>query len=46
MMIKALLRHSIPDCINTAYRAMREKDKVLKWKVSKPTVVDKKHKMK
>ncbi|KAK7116580.1 hypothetical protein V1264_002240 [Littorina saxatilis] len=31
-MIKAMLRHSVPECIESAHRAMKEKDKLLKWK--------------
>ncbi|KAK7501739.1 hypothetical protein BaRGS_00007170 [Batillaria attramentaria] len=32
MMIKALLKHSIPLCVEAAYWAMRDKDRLLKWK--------------
>jgi hypothetical protein len=32
-MVKALLKHSVPPCVDTAYRALREKEKLIKWKV-------------
>ena len=36
MMIKALLKHSVPDCITLAYEAMEQKEELLKWEVGKP----------